>query len=79
MARKRKRQRSARQRSALRKAQLVSARKRMKASDTIGYYLRKVPGIVANAGTGGKATKISGILEPAAMKHSRRYGKYRQM
>ncbi len=48
-----------------------------KASDTFGHYFKKVPGMLADAVTMGKATTISNLVERKDAQHRRRYGKYR--
>jgi hypothetical protein len=70
---------TAKRRVALKKAQRVSARRRkgMKRSDTLGYWIRKVPSMVANGATAGMAGKASNLLERSDQKHSRKYKQYK--
>lgn len=79
MARRRTYIFTSRRRAALRRASQKSAKKRkqQKSSDTIGYYMRQLPGMVANAATMGQATKISGIVERKDQQHRRRHMRYR--
>jgi hypothetical protein len=50
----------------------------MKRSDTLGYWIRKVPSMVANGATMGMAGKASNLLERSDHKHGRKYKRYKR-